>query len=89
MDQQALMIAQDVASRYMERLGGEFIDGKTLVKAVLVGYMAGSGVPTDSAVQAVEEVVAQNLVSPVPPNPMYHGLPWMVPGPASGAPYYR
>lgn len=89
MEQQAMMIAMDVANRYMEQLGGDLIDGRMLVKAVLVGYMAASGVPTDSAVQAVEQMMAQNLVGPVPPNPMYHGLPWMVPGPASGAPYYR
>lgn len=89
MEQHALIIAQDVASRYIDQLGGDFTDGRTLVKAALAGFLCASGVPTDAAVQMVEELVAKMLVSPVPPNPMYHGLPWMVPGPASGAPYYR
>lgn len=89
MDQQALIAAQDVAARYMEMAGGDLIDGRMLVRAALAGYLAASGVPTDTAVALVEQVAAQNLVGPVPPNPMYHGLPWLVPGPASGAPYYR
>lgn len=89
MEQQAVAIAMDLAHRYIDQLGGDFIDGRTLVKAALAGYMAASGVPTDQAVQMVEKIAAEMLVGPVPPNPMYHGLPWLVPGPASGAPYYR
>ncbi len=89
MEQRALLVAQEVADRYMAQLGGDLVDGRTLVKAAMVGYLAASGVPSDEAVHKVEQIVAKMLVGPVPPNPMYHGLPWMVPGPASGAPYYR
>ncbi len=88
MEQQALSIAQALAERYMDRLGGDLIDGRVLVKVAMAGYLAGSGVPTDEAVQTVEKMVVRNLVGPMPRNPMYHGLPWLVPGPVSGAPYY-
>lgn len=87
-DERAVMIAHQLVERYMERLSGELIDGQCLVKVALAGYLAASGVPTDEAVAAVEQGAAMNLVRPVPANPMYHGLPWMVPGPVSGAPYY-
>lgn len=88
MEQQAMAIAHEVAARYIEQSGGDLIDGRTLMKAAMAGFLAASGVPTDAAVSAVEQLMAKNLVGPVPPNPMYHGLPWLVPGPASGAPYY-
>lgn len=88
MEQQMTAIARALAERYMERLGGDLIDGRVLVKAAMAGYLTGSGVPTDEAVQMVEQIAARTLVGPVPRNPMYHGLPWMVPGPVSGAPYY-
>lgn len=89
MEQQAIAVAVEVAGRYMAGLGGDLIDGRMLVMAAMVGYLAASGVPTDEAVAIVEKVVAGNMVGPVPANPMFHGLPWMVPGPASGAPYYK
>lgn len=89
MDERALQVAREVAARYIEQAGGDLIDGNTLVRATLAGYLAASGVPTDEAVARVERMVVKNLVGPVPANPMYHGLPWMVPGPVSGAPYYR
>lgn len=89
MEQQALTVAQELAARYMDQLGGDLLDGRTLLKATMAGYLAASGVPTDEAVAAVERMVAKGLMGPMPPNPMYHGLPWLVPGPASGAPYYR
>lgn len=88
MEEHAILVAQDLADRYMRALGGDLIDGRTLMKAALAGYLAASGVPTDAAVAAVEQMVARMLVGPVPANPMFHGLPWLVPGPASGAPYY-
>lgn len=88
MDERAVSAARTVVDRYMERLGGDLIDGTMLVKVAMAGYLAASGVPTDEAVAAVEQAVARNMVGPVPPNPMYKGLPWMVPGPVSGAPYY-
>jgi len=89
MEQRALQVAQDLVDRYMVLLGGDLIDGRMLVKVAMAGYLAASGVPNDEAVAIVERFVAPMLVTPVPANPMYHGLPWMVPGPASGAPYYR
>lgn len=89
MEEQALQIASEVAARYIERLDGGLVDGHVLIKAALAGALAASGVPTDEAVATVERMAVRNLVGPVPPNPMYHGLPWMVPGPVSGAPYYR
>lgn len=85
MEEQALQVARELAVRYM---GHDLIDGRMLLQATLAGYLAGSGVPTDEAVQRVEKMAVANLVGPVPPNPMYHGLPWIVPGPVSGAPYY-
>ncbi|HYF92448.1 MAG TPA: hypothetical protein VD969_09365 [Symbiobacteriaceae bacterium] len=88
MEQQALTVAATLAERFMRELRGDMIDGQTLVKATIAGYLAGSGVPTDQAVAAVEQMVARNLIGPMPRNPMYHGIPWMVPGPVSGAPYY-
>ena len=54
----------------------------------LDGYHSWSGVPTDEAVQQVERQVVPGLAGPPPANPMYDGLPWVVAGPASGAPYY-
>jgi len=89
MDERALQVARELAARYVEQAGGDLIDGATLVRAALAGYLAASGVPTNEAVARVEQMVAKNLIGPVPANPMYHGLPWMVPGPVSGAPYYR
>ncbi|MBP2019008.1 alpha-D-ribose 1-methylphosphonate 5-triphosphate synthase subunit PhnI [Symbiobacterium terraclitae] len=89
MDERALQVAREVAARYIEQAGGDLIDGNTLVRATMAGYLAASGVPTDEAVARVERMAVKNLVGPVPPNPMFHGLPWMVPGPVSGAPYYR
>lgn len=88
MESAAIGTARELAEHYMRRLGGDLIDGRVLVRIAIAGYLAGSGVPTDQAVQAVEEMVVRNLVSPTPMNPMFHGLPWMVPGPVSGAPYY-
>ncbi|MDF2629298.1 MAG: hypothetical protein K0R39_3129 [Symbiobacteriaceae bacterium] len=89
MDQQAMAVARELAERYMGGLRGDLIDGVMLVKVAMAGYLAASGVPTDEAVAAVEKATVGNLVGPVPANPMYHGLPWLVPGPASGAPYYK
>ena len=89
MDEKALQVARELASRFVEQAGGDLIDGNTLVRATLAGYLAASGVPTDEAVARVTQMVVKNLVGPVPPNPMYHGLPWMIAGPVSGAPYYR
>lgn len=88
MEEQALSLATALAEQYVQELRGDMIDGRTLVKAITVGYLCGSGVPTDQAVAAVERMEAKNLVSQAPRNPMYHGIPWMVPGPVSGAPYY-
>lgn len=88
MEQQALSVAEALAERYVRDLRGDMIDGRTLVKAVIAGYLCGSGVPTDEAVAAVEQMAARNLVGQAPRNPMYHGIPWMVPGPVSGVPYY-
>jgi|GEM_PF-1951256 len=88
MEEQALAVARALADRFTAPLGGALIDGRVLVKIAMAGYLAGSGVPTDDAVAAVEKAAAGTLVGPVPANPMYHGLPWMVPGPVSGAPYY-
>jgi hypothetical protein len=87
-EQEAMAIARGIAERYCREYGSGLIDGRGMVKVALAGYLAGSGVPTDEAVHLVEELVARMMVSPIPPNPMYHGLPWMVPGPVSGAPYY-
>jgi hypothetical protein len=89
MEERALQAARELASHYLARAGGDLIDGHTVLRATLAGYLAASGVPTDEAVARVEQMAARNLVGPVPPNPMYHGLPWLVPGPVSGAPYYR
>lgn len=88
MEQQALAIAEALAERFVRDLRGDMIDGKTLMKAAAAGFLCGSGVPTDQAVAAVEQLEARNLVGQAPRNPMYHGIPWMVPGPVSGAPYY-
>lgn len=88
MEEQAVSVATALARRYMSGPEAGILDARTLVKAVLAGYLAGSGVPTDEAVSAAERVAARMLVSPMPANPMYHGLPWLVAGPASGAPYY-
>ena len=88
MEQQALSVAATLAERFVRGLRGDMIDGRALVKAAIAGYLCGSGVPTDEAVAAVEQLEARNLVSQAPRNPMYHGIPWMVPGPVSGAPYY-
>lgn len=89
MEQQALSAAIALAERYVRELRGDMIDGRTLVKAIAAGYLTGSGVPTDQAVAAVEQMEARNLVGQTPRNPMYHGIPWMVPGPVSGVPYYE
>jgi hypothetical protein len=88
MEQQALTVAEALAERYVRELRGDLIDGRTLLRAALAGYLCGSGVPTDQAVAAVEQLEARNLVGPTPRNPMYHGIPWIVPGPVSGVPYY-
>jgi hypothetical protein len=88
MEQQALAVAEELAERLVRDLRGDMVDGRTLVKAVMVGYLCGSGVPTDEAVATVEQMAANNLVGQMPRNPMYHGIPWIVPGPVSGAPYY-
>lgn len=88
MEGQALAVAAALAEKFVRDLRGDMVDGKTLTKAILAGFLAGSGVPTDQAVAAVEELEVRGLVSQAPRNPMYHGIPWMVPGPVSGAPYY-
>ncbi len=89
MDDKALKTAQRLADRYMrQHHAGGLIDARTLVKVALAAHMAASGVPDDEAVALVEQIAGGLMVEPVPPNPMYHGLPWLVPGPASGAPYY-
>ena len=62
MDQQALSVAQALAERYVRELRGDMIDGRTLLKAAAAAYLCGSGVPTDQAVAAVEQMVAKNLV---------------------------
>lgn len=85
---QALAVAGALAERFVRDLAGDMIDGRTLAKAAMAGYLCGTGVPSDEAVRLVEQMTVGNLVTQVPPNPMYHGLPWMVPGPVSGAPYY-
>lgn len=69
--------------------GGQLYDTRHLVQAAALGYLAGTGVPTNQAVQMVTAMTARGLVTPSVANPMYHGLPWMVPGPVSGAPYYE
>jgi hypothetical protein len=89
MDERAVAAARALAEHYMARMGGEMIDGTVLARVALAGYLAASGVPTDEAVAAVEQAAVRNLVGPVPANPMYHGLPWIIPGPVSGAPYYK
>lgn len=89
MEEKALRAAQELTNRYMAQAADGLIDGNMLLRAALAGYLAASGVPTDQAVARVEQMAVRNLVGPVPPNPMYHGLPWLVPGPVSGAPYYR
>jgi hypothetical protein len=89
MDQRAAAVARELAERYMGGLRGDLIDGMMLVKVAMAGYLAASGVPTDEAVAAAEKAAVGGLVGPVPANPMFHGLPWMVPGPTSGAPYYK
>jgi hypothetical protein len=89
MEEQAITVARALAERYMERLGADPIDGRVILRAALAGYLAGSGVPTDEAVAIEERLAGSALVGPMPPNPMYHGLPWLVPGPVSGVPYYR
>jgi hypothetical protein len=88
MEEQVLAVAAGLAERFVRELRGDMIDGRTLVKGILVGYLCGSGVPTDEAVAAVEQMVAKGLVGQTPRNPMYHCIPWMIPGPVSGAPYY-
>jgi len=88
MEDQALSLAAALAEQYVRELRGDMIDGRTLTKAIAAGYLCGSGVPSDQAVAAVEQMAAKGLVSQAPRNPMYHGIPWMVPGPVSGAPYY-
>ena len=89
MNEQALAVAQHLAERFLRDLRGEMIDGRMLIKVAVAGYLAGSGVPTDEAVQAVNAAVVPNLVTHTPPNPLYHGIPWLVSGPVSGAPYYE
>lgn len=89
MEDYSLRQATELAHHYLQQATGGLIDGRMLLQATLAGYLAGSGVPTDEAVAQVERMVAKNLVGPVPANPMYHGLPWLVPGPCSGAPYYQ
>lgn len=88
MEQEAISRAQLLAERLMQGLRGDLIDGRTVVKAVMAGYLHGAGAPPDEAVAMVERMAAENLVGPAPRNPMYHGVPWLVPGPVSGAPYY-
>lgn len=88
MEQQAMDAARSLAERYMHRLHGGPLDGRLMVHLAMAAYLAGSGVPTDEAVHMVEQLAAKNLITPAPQNPMYHGLPWLVPGPVSGAPYY-
>lgn len=88
-DRTAMTAAVAVADHYMRRLGADIIDGRTLMKVALAAYLCGSGVPTDEAVNLAEQAASPGAFAPVPPNPMYHGLPWLVPGPASGAPYYQ
>jgi hypothetical protein len=78
-----------LVERYMGRFGGDGADGRVLVRAVMLGYLAGSGVPDDEAVTIVEKVQGGPMMRPVPANPMFHGIPWLVPGPVSGAPYYN
>lgn len=88
MEEQVLAAASNLAHRYMAGPHAGIIDARMLTKAVMAGYLAGSGVPTDEAVALAERIAARLLVSPVPESPMFHGLPWLVAGPTSGAPYY-
>lgn len=88
MKERAISCAQWLADHYMKGVGSDLIDGTMMTRAAMAGFLAGSGVPTNQAVHMVEQVAARNLVCPSMRNPMYHGLPWMVPGPVSGAPYY-
>ncbi|MGE5674297.1 MAG: hypothetical protein ACM3XM_10475 [Mycobacterium leprae] len=85
MDAEVLNTAQLLADRYLTELMDPG-DLRILVKVAAVGYLAGSGVPTDEAVAAVERMAGQ--ISHPTRNPLYHGLPWVVAGPVSGAPYY-
>lgn len=59
-----------------------------LLQAAMAGYQAGAGIPTNAAVSATEMLTMPGLVTRAPAHPVYYGLPWAVPGPASGAPYY-
>jgi len=88
MEEQALAVATHLARRYLSGCHTGLIDPRTLMKAALAGYLAGSGVPTDEAVHAAEQAAARMMVSPVPESPFFHGMPWLVAGPTSGAPYY-
>lgn len=88
MDSEVLKIARTLAERYLAESRDGLVDGRLLMKAGAAAYLCGSGVPTDEAVQRVDQLVVPALMGPVPANPMYHGLPWLVPGPVSGAPYY-
>lgn len=71
------------------RAGDTLYDTSHLMQAATLGYLVGTGVPTDLAVQTVELLVARGMVTPTQANPLGFGLPWMVAGPAAGAPYYR
>lgn len=89
MDQHAIAKVIGLVERYMGRFGGDMIDGRALAEVAMLGYLSGSGVPDDEAVAIVEKLKGGHMVGPVPANPLYHGIPWMVAGPVSGAPYYR
>jgi len=88
MDLEVLTVVRALSDRYLSEARDGLIDGRLLTKAAAAAYLCGSGVPTDEAVRLVEDLVVPTLVGPVPANPMYHGLPWLVPGPVSGVPYY-
>lgn len=88
MERQAMAAAQELAKQYLPHFGPSLLDARVLLQIAAAGYMAGAGVPTDEAVSAVEQLAMKGPMGAVPPNPMYYGIPWMVPGPASGAPYY-
>lgn len=57
------------------------------MQAGVAGYLTGAGRPAAEAMQAVRQWMAAGNVEM--PSPRCPGVPWLVPGPAAGAPYYR
>lgn len=88
MNLHAFATARAITDRCLQQTEGDVVDGRTLMKAALAGYLSASGVPTDEAVAQVERLSVPGLVGPVPENPLYYGLPWVIAGPVSGVPYY-